>query len=195
MGSTNAARLMDEVAGNPQASNFTLNSTGGGSVSLNDFKGKFVLLNFWATWCAPCRKEMPSMSNLHSKLNGKGLEVIGVHVGPSLAGVKKFLGEVPVNFTILIDKDMSLAGWGVRGLPMTFLINPDGKLIYSATGERKWDSAEMVKFLNDLIDSYERLAGSEKDIAVKQKSFFTSLMESLGWYNDTKESNSNLLPN
>lgn len=195
MSTVQAGNLMDPIAGAPKASGFNLEGINGKSKSLDDYKGKFVLLNFWATWCAPCRKEMPAMSNLHNKLNGRGLEVVGVHVGPSLAGVKKFLQSVPVDFTILLDKDMSLANWGVRGLPTTFLINPDGKLIYKATGEREWDSPEMVKFIAGLIANYERMATDESPELIKKKSFFASLKESIGWSCDRMGTTSQLLPN
>lgn len=181
--SASAEGLMEPISGSPKAGGFSLEDINGRQVSLNDFKGKFVLLNFWATWCAPCRKEMPAMSNLHNEFNGEGLEVVGVHVGPSLAGVKKFLESVPVSFTILIDKDMGLASWGVRGLPTSFLVNPDGKLVYKAVGEREWDSPEMIKFLRDLVTKYERMADTEqttttaKSKSVEEKSFFASLKE------------------
>ena len=188
-----ASQLMDPIAGSPQAKEFTLASVHGKEINLDDFRGKFVLLNFWATWCAPCRKEMPAMSNLHNKFYGRGLEVVGVHVGPSLAGVKKFLESVPVDFTILLDKDMSLASWGVRGLPTTFLINPEGKLIYKATGEREWDSPEMVNFLDGLITSYERMANGESEQS--KKSFFANLWKSIGWGNDDEDASNQLIAN
>ena len=195
-----AENLMDPIAGEPKASGFNLDGIDGSTVSLKDYQGKFILLNFWATWCAPCRKEMPAMSNLHNQLNGRGLEVVGVHVGPSLAGVKKFLQAVPVDFTILLDKDMSLSSWGVRGLPTTFLINPEGKLIYKATGERVWDSPAMVKFLTGLIISYERMAKGEapievEPIEVEKKSFFASLIESFAWSCGRKDTRNQFLPN
>jgi|GEM_PF-271783 peroxiredoxin len=197
-----AKELMDPMSGSPKAVGFNLEGIDGKEVSLEDYKGKFVLLNFWATWCAPCRKEMPAMSYLHNEFGGEGLEVVGVHVGPSLAGVKKFLESVPVSFTILMDKDMSLAGWGVRGLPTTFLINPEGKLVYQAVGEREWDSPEMVKFLKDLVTKYERMAEtgqspealSENNVPGK-KSFFASLKETFGWFSDDQCGTSKLLPN
>ncbi len=183
-----AAGLMDPIGGKPKAAGFNLEDTKGDKVSLEDYRGKFVLLNFWATWCAPCREEMPAMSNLHDEFNGESLEVIGVHVGPSLAGVKKFLEAVPVTFTILIDKDMSLANWGVQGLPTTFLINPEGKLVYKAVGEREWDSPEMVSFLKNMVAKYERMADSDQPVeeyVPKKKSFFSNLMEkTFGWSND-----------
>ncbi len=158
---SNAGGLMDKIT-STGASNFTLMSANGQDISLSDYEGKFVLLNFWATWCPPCIKEMPALNDLHNKLNGRnGLEVVGVHVGPALATVKQFLKDKPVDFDILIDKNMSLSSWQVSGLPTTFLINPSGKLIYKATGEREWGSDEMVEFIRGIMKEYERLAAAE----------------------------------
>jgi peroxiredoxin len=197
-----AEGLMDPISGSPKAGGFNLEGIDGKKVSLGDYKGKFVLLNFWATWCAPCRKEMPAMSNLHNEFGADALEVVGVHVGPSLAGVKKFLEAVPVSFTILMDKDMSLASWGVQGLPTTFLINPEGKLIYKAVGEREWDSPEMMKFLKDLVTKYERLAeagglpeNSRIENKPEGKSFFANLIDGFGWFGDDADNANKLLPN
>ncbi|MFK8027607.1 MAG: TlpA disulfide reductase family protein [Gammaproteobacteria bacterium] len=153
----NAGELMDKVP-NTEASNFTLMSAHGSDISLSDYEGKFVVLNFWATWCPPCVKEMPALNKLHNKLSGSSLEVVGVHVGPALATVKQFLKDKPVDFDILIDKNMSLSSWQVSGLPTTFLISPSGKVIYKATGEREWGSDEMVKFIRGVMKEYERLA-------------------------------------
>jgi len=201
-----AEGLMDPISGSPKAGGFNLEGMNGNEVNLKDYKGKFVLLNFWATWCAPCRKEMPAMSNLHNEFGGSGLEVVGVHVGPSLAGIKKFLEAVPVSFTILIDKDMSLASWGVRGLPTTFLINPEGKLVYKAVGEREWDSPKMVRFLKNLVTKYERMAETgetsespsenlSESNGPGEKSFFASLKETFGWSSAGQCETSKLLPN
>ena len=156
-----AGGLMDKIP-TPDAANVTLMSAHGSDISLSDYKGKFVLLNFWATWCPPCVKEMPALNQLHNKLNGSnGLEVVGIHVGPALATVKQFLKDKPVDFDIVIDKNMSLSGWPVSGLPTTFLISPSGKLIYKATGEREWDSDEMVEFIRGIMKEYERLASAQ----------------------------------
>jgi len=155
-----AGGLMDKMT-STQASNFTLMSAHGSDISLSDYEGKFVLLNFWATWCPPCVKEMPALNELHNKLGGNGLKVVGVHVGPALATVKQFLKNKPVDFDIVIDKSMSLSSWQVSGLPTTFLINPSGKLIYKATGEREWGSDEMAEFLKGIMKEYERLATSK----------------------------------
>lgn len=184
---------MEPAAGEPAAENFTLQAIDGTSVRLDDYRGKFVLLNFWATWCAPCRKEMPALDNLHKKLNGDGLEVIGIHVGPSLDGIKKFLDQVPVEFTILVDQDMRLANWGVMGLPTTFLVNPEGKIVYRAVGEREWDSARMIRFITKAMSGQQRLAGDDASHS-GTPSFLANLKEFLGM-NPSKDEEGELLSN
>lgn len=157
--------LMHKMPANSSATNFTLMSAHGNDISLSDYRGKFVLLNFWATWCPPCVKEMPALNVLHNKLKGRnGLHVVAVHAGPALATVKKFLKDNPVDYDVVIDKNMSLSSWQVSGLPTTFLINPAGKIIYKATGERNWDSEEMVNFIKSIMKEYERLAHVEQSI-------------------------------
>ena len=154
----NSKGLMTPVPGEPEAQNFTLMSANGGEISLDEYKGKFVLINFWATWCPPCIKEMPALNTLHNELKPSGLNVVGIHVGPALVTVKQFLKERPVDFDIVIDKNMSLASWEVAGLPTTFLVSPSGQIIYRAVGERVWDSKEMISFLKNVIGEHERVA-------------------------------------
>ena len=185
---------MEPVTGEPEAEVFTLDAIDGTSVRLDDYRGKFVLLNFWATWCAPCRKEMPALDRLHKKLNNGGFEVIGIHVGPSLSGVKKFLDQVPVEFTILIDQNMELSNWGVLGLPTTFLISPEGKFIYRAVGEREWNSAKMVRFLTKVMSTHQRLVQDKVPAPARNTSFLGNLKESLGW-NSEKRKEHQLLSN
>ena len=197
-GSLQARSLMDPISDQPEATSFSLEAVDGRTVSLADYQGKFVLLNFWATWCAPCRKEMPALHNLHSQLSAQGLEVVGVHVGPSLAGVKEFLEAVPVDFTILLDEDMRLTNWGVRGLPTTFLINPAGELVYKVAGGRAWDSSEMLRFLKKLMAQDARMASGESTVpaaSVKKQSFFASLKERIGWNCKTDATDSKIFGN
>ena len=101
---------------------------------------------------------MPALNSLHNKLKSKNFRVVGVHVGPALATVKQYLKDRPVDFDIVIDKNMSLSSWEVAGLPTTFLVNPAGEIIYRATGERVWDSNEMVGFLEKIMSGHERVA-------------------------------------
>lgn len=170
---------MEPVSGQPVAENFTLETLDGTSVDLGDYRDKFVLLNFWATWCAPCRKEMPALDNLHKELNHAGLEVVGVHVGPSLDSIKKFLDQVPVEFTILVDLNMELANWGVLGLPTTFLISPEGRIVYRAVGEREWDSAGMIRFITKAMSGNPHLVGDDVPHSAAS-SFLEYLKASLG---------------
>ena len=161
---TSKTQLLTKVSGNPNADNFMLMNIDGQDVSLSDYQGRFVLLNFWATWCPPCVKEMPALSELHNELNDQhgGLEVVGIHVGPALATVNQFLKDRPVTFDVLIDSDMSLASWDVAGLPTTFLISPTGQIIYKAVGEREWNSKEMIQLIKDIIHKHEQLTLLDK---------------------------------
>ena len=161
---SNKTQLLTKVGGTPKADNFVLMNIDGQDVSLSDYQGGFVLLNFWATWCPPCVKEMPALSELHNELSNEhgGLEVVGIHVGPALATVNQFLKDRPVSFDVLIDSDMSLASWDVAGLPTTFLISPTGEIIYKAVGEREWNSKEMIQLIKDIIHKHEQLTLLDK---------------------------------
>ncbi|WP_246131824.1 TlpA disulfide reductase family protein [Pistricoccus aurantiacus] len=109
------------------------------------------MVNFWAVWCKPCRREMPAMNKLNEALEEADFEIVGIHVGPAEPGIDRFLAEVPVDFTILVDEDITLSDWDVLGLPTNLLIDPDGRLIYKAVGERQWDAPEMLDFLKSMM--------------------------------------------
>ena len=145
-----APDLMDPASGAP-APDFTLPDLEGHSWQLSEFRGQTLLINFWATWCAPCRREMPALDRLHQRMAGAGFHVIGIHVGPNTA-IDSFLKETPVSFPILVDADLRLANWKVPAIPATFLIDAEGKVRYSAFGEREWDAPEAVEFFTALID-------------------------------------------
>jgi len=116
---------------------------------LADYKGKVVVLNFWATWCDPCREEMPSMQRLQDKLAGKPFAILAVDYGEGPPRVKDFLKTVPVRFTVLLDRDTSAAtAWKVKVLPTTLVIDAEQKVRFGDVG---WDSppieSEIVKLL------------------------------------------------
>ncbi len=123
------------VQGQP-APEFELDSIDGKKFRLADLKGKAVLLNFWATWCAPCKIEMPWFVELQKQYGPQGLQVVGVAMdADSPDEVKKFVAELGVNYPILLgnDKVGDLYG-GIQGLPTTFYIGRDGKLVARALG-------------------------------------------------------------
>ena len=122
--------------------------------TLVDLKGKFVLVNFWATWCNPCKVEMPLLEKLHQTLKSDKFTVIGLHVGPGPENIEEFKKLMPISFPIYVDMDLEV-DWGVPGLPTTFLLNPEGRLIYRAVGKREFASDDMVNFIKNQIENYK----------------------------------------
>jgi len=118
---------------------------------LADYKGKVVVLNFWATWCDPCREEMPSMQRLQDKLAGK-LVILAVDYGEGAPRIKDFLQKVPVKFTVLLDRDTSAAtAWKVKVLPTTLVIDPEQKVRLVAVGDIGWDSQAVEEQIRKLL--------------------------------------------
>jgi thiol-disulfide isomerase/thioredoxin len=118
--------------------------------TLDTYKGKVVLVQFWATYCTPCRKEMPSMNRLREKM-GDDFVILAVNMGESRDDVEKFVSEVKPDFPILLDPDGgSIGAWQVFAAPSNFLLGPDGRVHYTLYGGVEWDSAELVRVLKQL---------------------------------------------
>jgi len=142
---------LTKVAGNPDAPDFNLEDQDGNFMKMSDFKGKVVIINFWATWCPPCRKEMPSMQRAWEKLKQEGIVMLAINVGEDSDQIFAFTAEYPVEFPLLMDRDSSVVRqWKVRGLPTTYIVNPAGKLVYQAIGDREWDSDEIMNQIRRL---------------------------------------------
>lgn len=116
--------------------------TSGDSVRLSDFKGDVVLLNIWATWCEPCRYEMPSIERLHLSLGGQGLKVLAVSIdeaGPDV--VREFQREYNLTFRILHDQGRSIERiYQTTGVPESFVLNREGRIVKKVIGAAEWDS-------------------------------------------------------
>ncbi len=126
----------------------------GGTATLQDYKGKVVLLNFWATWCAPCRKEMPMLSELQTTLGGDDFEVVTLATGRNSAdGIAKFFNEIGVsNLPQFMDERQAIAReMGILGLPVTVLIDRDGNEIGRLMGDADWSSDSAVSILKAMI--------------------------------------------
>ena len=124
----------------------------GGTTRLADLRGRVVLVNFWAVWCPPCRKEMPSMSRLATKLGKKPFTILGVNVGESPEEIRAFLKQVPVNFPILLDGEgANLKAWNVFAFPTSYVVDKKGNLRLGLFGSIEWDEPEAVAKLEALL--------------------------------------------
>ncbi len=134
------------------APDFTLKDLNGKDVSLVDFRGKVILLNFWATWCPPCITEMVKLEELKQALQGEDFEILAVSTDRSLSRVKKFVGRHPVSFVVLHDSDIKVSRkYNVFSLPTTFLIDGKGRIVEKFLGEFDWTSPEIRKKIHDLL--------------------------------------------
>ena len=119
---------------------------------LVDYRGTVLLVNFWATWCAPCRDELPSLERLRDALRGRPFEVLAVNVAEGESRVKRFLTDVPLRLPILLDREGNAQrGWGVRGLPATFLLDRDGAIRYWYLGELDWAQPQIRRTVESLL--------------------------------------------
>ena len=137
-----------------QAPDFTaVNLATGDTVSLVDYRGEVVLLNLWATWCAPCRVEMPSMQRLANQLEPEGLKVVAVSVDvASSRNVTAFADELGLTFDILQDPTRRIeTTYQTTGLPETFLINRHGEIVHWHIGPEEWDKPAQVERIRRLL--------------------------------------------
>ena len=139
-------RGLTEIPQRPLAPDFTLRDLDGNRHRLSDYRGRVVIVNFWATWCPPCRAEMPSMQRAWERLRKEGIVMLGIDVGEDEDTVFQFTADYPVEFPLLLDQDSSVIGrWPVRGLPTTFVVDPQGRLAYRAIGGREWDDPALLE--------------------------------------------------
>jgi peroxiredoxin len=135
-----------------EAPDFSLPDLTGKKIRLKDFRGKVVFLNFFATWCVPCRQEMPAMDRLYRTYGDKGLVVLAVDIRESVKTVRAFTQESKLSFPALLDQKGSVAyTYSVRPVPATYLIGRDGKILGRAFGAREWDSSEARKRLASVL--------------------------------------------
>lgn len=128
--------------GNP-APAFDLSGIGG-TVKLEKYQGKLIYLDFWASWCGPCRQSFPWMNELQEKYGAQGLQIIGVNLDAKTEDAKKFLAETPARFTVAFDPAGATPhNYGVKGMPSSFLIGPDGKILFEHMGFKEADRADL----------------------------------------------------
>jgi len=140
-----------------QAPDFTLNLLNGEETALRDYRGQVVMLNFWATWCAPCRKEMPEMQDLWQKFKDKGFVVLAISEDEGHEKrIKGFVKKLGLSFPILLDPQGEVSDrYKSTGLPTTFLIDRDGKVVATVVGLRDWGNAESVALIKSLLENID----------------------------------------
>jgi peroxiredoxin len=136
------------------APDFTLPTLTGNTIRLSDFRGKkTVLINFWATWCAPCRLEMPTMEKAYQKYKGNGLEILAISVdaGPKSA-VKNFMDELRLTFPALLDPKMEVLHlYRLSAIPASYLVDKHGIIRFKELGYRDWTNKESTRLLEQVL--------------------------------------------
>jgi thiol-disulfide isomerase/thioredoxin len=140
----------------------TLSDTTGRPVSLSEFRGKIVFINFWTTWCLACVIEMPSMEKLHQRFKDKDFIMVAINLQESAARVKQFYEEYKLTFTALLDITGDVgAALGIRSIPTTFILDKNGRIIGKALGPREWESKKSIALFEYLTDSYVASSNSK----------------------------------
>ena len=134
------------------APSFSLSSKAGSQVNLAQFKGQVVMINFWASWCGPCRQEMPLLEDIYRKYNKLGFTLLGVNVEPDSKAADDWLKQTPVSFPILYDKDSKVSQmYDVSGMPSTVIIDRKGNLRMLHHGYKPGDENEYLNSIRTLI--------------------------------------------
>ena len=140
-------------AENKKAPDFTLKDMQGNEVSLSDYKGKVVLVNFWATWCPPCIEEMPSMEKLYKKLGSADFVILAINIEPDAHEiVEEFLAKRSYTYPILLDGESKVQQlYGAYRLPETVIVNRQGEIVNRIVGGRDWMDEGLVNILSFMV--------------------------------------------
>ena len=142
------------VAADPTgpAPQFVLPAKGGSQINLAQYKGQVVMLNFWASWCGPCRQEMPLLESIYKQYKKSGFTLIGVNVEPDSKAADKWLEQTPVTFPVIYDKESTVSkSYDVSGMPSTVIIDRKGNLRYLHHGYKPGDESEYLNSIRSLI--------------------------------------------
>ena len=152
-----ADRLLDPMPSSMIANDFSLPDLKGETHQLKEFKGSFTLVNFWTKDCTICRAEFATMNDLKAQLQESyDFKIVAIHAGGKAEEVEKILATNPVEFMVLMDRNLELGSWGVPTLPTSYLVAPNGSFAYRAVGTRVLNSPVMVDFLRRVFDEYQQ---------------------------------------
>ncbi len=138
-----------------KAPEFSVSDMDGEPFTLESTRGKWVFLHFWASWCGPCREEMPAIQRMTSTFENENLEIVLINTAEDEDTIFSFLGEIGMDMNSLMDADgLVTEKYKPRGLPTTILIDPNGNVQYQAIGGRDWHKAEYINFLTRLVNDH-----------------------------------------
>jgi thiol-disulfide isomerase/thioredoxin len=144
---------LEPMKDNSPTPDFTLVDPAGKKTALKEFRGKLVMLNFWASWCIPCREEMPAMERLYDQYKSKGFTIVAVNVKDKQKDALAFLKELKITYPVVLDPEGEVGLlYGAWGLPTTYLIGPKGEGIARIWGPASWDSTGAKQLIQDLLD-------------------------------------------
>ncbi len=145
---------VQRISGVREAPSFSMHTVDGQAVDSGSLRGKVVLVNFWATWCGPCKDEMPALERLRRRLSDRQFEVLAVTADQEPEAIRNFAKTLNLEFPILLDETKEVsAAFGVRGLPTTVVIDRNGRWVGRAVGPRAWDSPATVALFENLTES------------------------------------------
>lgn len=147
LANADAKPLMTPIAKPYKAHQLELKTSNGQLLNLNKYLGKYVLVNFWAYWCGPCVEEIPYLESLYKDTDRKNFQILAVHAGPFVEQASALVRKDKVTFPILVDEKISVQGWHISALPMSFLVDPNGNVIYKSVGPRKWNATFFHKVM------------------------------------------------
>jgi thiol-disulfide isomerase/thioredoxin len=144
-----------QILDKPLASrNFNLQLLTGGNAGLEAFRGNVIFLNFWATWCPPCRDEMPSMENLYQRYKDRGLVILAVDLQENANTVRQFIQSYRLSFPVLLDLDGRVGNnYNIQAIPATYIIDRQGRIIGSKRGSMEWDTPQVFAAFEALLES------------------------------------------
>lgn len=136
------------------APGFELPTLNGGKISLADYRGKVVFINFWATWCATCKVEMPSMQKVYDKFKDRGFEMLTISVDKDQKLIQPFMEEYNLTFPVLLDPDEEIAKqvYKTTGVPETFIVSKSGVIVHKAIGPRDWATEDAMAAFQQLVE-------------------------------------------
>jgi len=151
-----AEGTLQSFEGDNPAPDFILSDLKGTTRTLADYRGKVVVVNFWASWCPPCIKEMPGLLHLQEKLADQPFVILPVNVGEQKYRVWKFVKLINFTLPVLLDtRSETFTAWGASVLPTSFLLDTEGRIRYRVQGDLAWDSEDVVALIEKLITEEE----------------------------------------